>query len=112
VVPSAHVLEVVEACGRKGVRALIVISAGFKEIGPEGAKREADLRAAVKKHGMRLIGPNCLGILNTDPTCGSTPRSLPWSLPMGASRFRRRAGRSASRSSPTRASSTSASRSS
>jgi len=68
VIPAAHVLEAVEACGRKGVRALIVISAGFKEIGPEGAEREQELVAAVRRHGMRLVGPNCLGLLNTDPT--------------------------------------------
>jgi len=68
VIPAAHVLETVEACGRKGVRGLIVISAGFKEVGPEGAERERELLAAARRHGMRLVGPNCLGLLNTDPT--------------------------------------------
>ena len=67
VIPAAHVLETVEACGRKGVRGLIVISAGFKEVGPEGAERERELLAAARRHGMRLVGPNCLGLLNTDP---------------------------------------------
>jgi len=67
VIPAAHVLEAVEACGRKGVQALIVISAGFKEIGPEGAERERELLEAARRHGMRLVGPNCLGLLNTDP---------------------------------------------
>jgi acetyl coenzyme A synthetase (ADP forming)-like protein len=92
VVPSAHVLEVVEACGRKGVRALIVISAGFKEIGPEGAKREADLRAAVKKHGMRLIGPNCLGILNTDPNVRLNATFAPVEPPHGRVAFSSQSG--------------------
>ncbi|TMQ67383.1 MAG: acetate--CoA ligase family protein [Candidatus Eisenbacteria bacterium] len=67
VIPAAHVLEAVEACGRKGVQALIVISAGFREIGPEGAERERELLEAARRHGMRLVGPNCLGLLNTDP---------------------------------------------
>jgi acetate---CoA ligase (ADP-forming) len=67
VIPAAHVLEAVEACGRKGVQAIIVISAGFKEVGAEGAEREAELVAAARRHGMRLVGPNCLGLLNTDP---------------------------------------------
>jgi len=92
VVPSAHVLEVVEACGRKGVRALIVISAGFKEIGPEGAKREVDLRAAVKKHGMRLIGPNCLGILNTDPNVRLNATFAPVEPPHGRVAFSSQSG--------------------
>ena len=66
VIPASQVLEAVEACGRKGVQALVVISAGFKEIGPEGAEREQAIVAAARRHGMRLVGPNCLGLLNTD----------------------------------------------
>ncbi len=67
VIPSAGVLEAVEACGKKGVKAVVVISAGFKETGEEGAKREIALRDIVRRYKMRLVGPNCLGILNTDP---------------------------------------------
>jgi len=67
VIPAAQVLETVEACGRKGVQALVVISAGFKETGPDGAERERALVEAARRHGMRLVGPNCLGLLNTDP---------------------------------------------
>ncbi|HEY7477956.1 MAG TPA: acetate--CoA ligase family protein [Actinomycetota bacterium] len=66
-VPSAHVLEVADACGRKGVQALVVISAGFAEVGPEGAERQRELMSVCRSHGMRLIGPNCMGIANTDP---------------------------------------------
>ena len=66
VVPGAHVLDVLEACGRKGVRAAVVISAGFKETGPEGAQRERALKDCADRHGMRLIGLNCLGVLNTE----------------------------------------------
>ncbi len=66
-VPRERVLGVVEACGRKGVRGLVVITAGFKEVGPEGAALEAELRDRVRKHGMRMVGPNCMGIINTEP---------------------------------------------
>ncbi len=66
-VPAAHVCSVAEACGRKGVRALVVISAGFGETGPKGQERQDDLVAICRRYGMRLIGPNCMGIANTDP---------------------------------------------
>jgi acyl-CoA synthetase (NDP forming)/RimJ/RimL family protein N-acetyltransferase len=67
VVPAAQVAGVVEQCGHKGVKAVIVISAGFSEAGPEGiAHSEATLRAA-RRFGIRLLGPNCLGVINTDP---------------------------------------------
>lgn len=66
VVPAAHVLEVLEACGAKGARGAVVISAGFKETGAEGAARERALLECARRHGMRLIGPNCLGVLNTE----------------------------------------------
>ena len=66
-VPRARVLPVVQACGRKGVRGLVVITAGFREVGREGAALERKLEAAVKRHGMRMVGPNCMGVINTDP---------------------------------------------
>jgi len=68
VVPAARVAEVAEQCGRKGVRALVVISAGFAEVGEEGRARQAELLRICRAYGMRLIGPNCIGIINTDPT--------------------------------------------
>ncbi|HLT68942.1 MAG TPA: GNAT family N-acetyltransferase [Acidimicrobiales bacterium] len=67
VVPAAEVPGVVEECGQKGVRAVIVISAGFAESGPEGAALSAATLRACRRHGMRLLGPNCLGVINTDP---------------------------------------------
>ncbi|MBL8900969.1 MAG: acetate--CoA ligase family protein [Planctomycetes bacterium] len=67
VVPGPQVLEVVEGCGKKGVKALVVISAGFGETGPEGAAREKELVAIARRYGMRVIGPNCMGIIHTDP---------------------------------------------
>ena len=66
-VPASLVARVADECGRKDVRALVVISDGFKERGPEGARRESELRDITLGHGMRLVGPNCMGIINTDP---------------------------------------------
>ncbi|HEX76212.1 MAG TPA: GNAT family N-acetyltransferase [Dehalococcoidia bacterium] len=66
-VPAPIVAKVSHDCGRKGVRALIVISDGFKEIGPEGMARERELREISLGHGMRVLGPNCMGVINTDP---------------------------------------------
>jgi acyl-CoA synthetase (NDP forming) len=56
-----------EDCGRKGVKALIVISAGFGETGEIGGALQAKLLATVRGFGMRMVGPNCLGVLTTDP---------------------------------------------
>ena len=66
VVPAEGVADVARACGRKGVRGLVVISAGFGEVGGEGSARQAELLDICRAHGMRLIGPNCMGIVNTD----------------------------------------------
>jgi acetyltransferase len=67
VVPRAQVLGLVRECGRKGVKGLIVITAGFKEVGKEGAALEARLKDEVRRYGMRMVGPNCMGIVNTEP---------------------------------------------
>ncbi|MGD8496171.1 MAG: GNAT family N-acetyltransferase [Gemmatimonadales bacterium] len=67
VVPAELVLDVARACGRKGVRALVVISAGFGETGEQGRERQRELMQICRSTGMRLIGPNCMGILNTHP---------------------------------------------
>jgi acetate---CoA ligase (ADP-forming) len=67
VVPAAKVESVVDDCLAKGVKALVVISAGFSETGEEGRAREAVLVEKIRASGVRMIGPNCMGILNTDP---------------------------------------------
>ncbi len=67
VVPSSHVLGVVDQCGRKRVKGIVVISDGFKETGHEGAAMEKALRETAFGYGMRIIGPNCMGFINTDP---------------------------------------------
>ncbi len=67
VVPAAAVPSVTEECGKKGVKGLIVISAGFKEIGQDGAALERQVASLAQKYSMRMVGPNCLGTINTDP---------------------------------------------
>jgi acetyl coenzyme A synthetase (ADP forming)-like protein len=67
VVPAPFVLEAAEQCGRKGVRALVVISSGFSEVGGDGIERQHRLVEICRENGMRLIGPNCMGIVNTAP---------------------------------------------
>jgi acyl-CoA synthetase (NDP forming)/GNAT superfamily N-acetyltransferase len=66
-VPAAAVVETARQCAEKGVRALVVLSAGFGESGAEGAKRQRELVQVCRQSGMRLVGPNCMGVLNTDP---------------------------------------------
>ena len=66
-VPAAHVISVARQCGSKGVRGLVVISSGFAETGEEGASLQHDLVEVCRASGMRLIGPNCMGVVNTDP---------------------------------------------
>jgi 4-hydroxybutyryl-CoA synthetase (ADP-forming) len=58
---------VLEECGKKGIKGAIVITAGFKEVGEEGAKLEQKLAAISKQYGIRVIGPNCLGVMNLAP---------------------------------------------
>ncbi len=67
VVPAAAILDVVADAAAAGVKAMVLISAGFKETGAAGAQLEVKLRDAVRAAGIPLIGPNCLGIINTDP---------------------------------------------
>ncbi|MBW2254524.1 MAG: acetate--CoA ligase family protein [Deltaproteobacteria bacterium] len=70
VVPKPGVLEVVRQCAKKGVKGLVVISAGFKEVDEEGRALEAQITEIVRQHGMRMVGPNCMGVVNTDPAIG------------------------------------------
>ncbi|TRO53970.1 hypothetical protein E2P71_05200 [Candidatus Bathyarchaeota archaeon] len=64
VVPAAHVLQVVKECVEKKVKGAIIISSGFKDIGSDGAKMEADILKAAREGGLRIIGPNCQGVSN------------------------------------------------
>ncbi|MFW9912738.1 MAG: CoA-binding protein, partial [Candidatus Thorarchaeota archaeon] len=65
VVPAKFVLPVMVECGEKGVTALVIITAGFKEIGHEGQEAEKKIVEIAEKYGMIVQGPNCLGIVNT-----------------------------------------------
>ncbi len=66
VVNAKFVLQAIDDCNKKGVKGLCIITAGFKETGKEGAALEKQLLDKVKEYGMRCVGPNCLGVLNTN----------------------------------------------
>ena len=66
-VSAAGVAAVATECGAAGVRALVVLSPGFADAGPEGARRQRELLAICRETGMRLVGPDCLGVLNAAP---------------------------------------------
>jgi acetyltransferase len=72
VVPAPAVLSVVEECGGKGISTAIVISAGFKEAGPEGIERERQLADLARRLNLRIIGPNCLGVMSTSNGLNAT----------------------------------------
>lgn len=63
-VPAAAVLEVLEQCARKGVRAVVIFSAGSGEVGAQGEAEQEKIRKLSRESGMRVLGPNCLGIMN------------------------------------------------
>ncbi|MDD3807115.1 MAG: acetate--CoA ligase family protein, partial [Candidatus Marinimicrobia bacterium] len=66
VFPSSVTHLALEQCGQKGIKGIIIISAGFKEVGGEGIEREKRVKEIADKYGMSIIGPNCLGVINTD----------------------------------------------
>lgn len=85
-VPAPYVMDVAKACAEKGVKGLCVITAGFREIGGAGSDREKELAALCRKSGMRMIGPNCMGLLNTDPAVrmdATFARTFPRAGPIG-----------------------------
>ncbi len=68
IIPKEGVKGVVQQCGEKGVKGLVIITAGFSETGPEGKAREMEVLKVVRDHHMRMVGPNCFGVVNTDPS--------------------------------------------
>src|SRR5581483_10281376 len=66
-VPAPLVARVARECGEKRVRGLVVISSGFGEVGGEGPARQQELIDICRAYGMRIVGPNCMGIVNTHP---------------------------------------------
>lgn len=67
ITPAPTVPAVLDECGARGVRGVVVISGGFREVGEEGRRREDEVRARVARWGFALMGPNCLGVVNTAP---------------------------------------------
>jgi acyl-CoA synthetase (NDP forming) len=80
-VPASAVEDAVEDCIRAGVAGIVLITAGFGETGEEGRRRETALRDRVRRAGIRMIGPNCLGIVSTDPAVRLNASFAP-SMPM------------------------------
>ncbi len=77
-VPARHTAKVAEECGQAGVKGLIVITAGFKEVGKEGLEQEQELVSICKRYGMRMLGPNCVGLMDTHtPVNASFARGFP-----------------------------------
>jgi acetyl coenzyme A synthetase (ADP forming)-like protein len=92
VVPKQHVCGAAEACGRKGVKGLVVISAGFAEVGGSGVERQKRLMEIVRQYGMRLVGPNCMGVLNTAPDVSMNATFAPTMPPSGPVSFMSQSG--------------------
>ena len=68
IIPSKFVPQIIEDCGKKGIKAVIINSAGFSEMGEEGMALQNAFLAKAKEYGVRIFGPNCQGIINTDPS--------------------------------------------
>src|SRR5688572_8115593 len=92
VVPAAHVVGAARECATKGVLGLVVISAGFAEAGAEGTKRQRELVSVCRDAGMRLVGPNCLGVINTDPAVRLNATFAPSYPPAGRIGFLSQSG--------------------
>ena len=82
-VPADGVLEVVHQCAEAQVRAVLVVSGGFAESGPEGEQRQDELRREARRAGIRVIGPNSFGIINTDPSIRLNATLAPHVPPAG-----------------------------
>jgi len=86
-VPAKKVQEVAENAIHAGAKGLVVMSAGFAEAGPEGIQRQQSLVKLVRAHGVRLIGPSCLGLMNTDPAVRLNASLAPRLAPKGSAGF-------------------------
>jgi acetate---CoA ligase (ADP-forming) len=92
VVPAAAVLDVARECAMKGVRGLLVISSGFAEIGHDGVERQRELVELARRYGMRIIGPNCMGIMNLDPNVHLNATFAPFAPSHGRIAFSSQSG--------------------
>ena len=91
-VPKEHVLAVARDCAEAGVKGLVVISAGFREVGGEGVERERALLEVVRAAGMRMVGPNCMGVLNTRADVAMNATFAPSMPPPGPVAFMSQSG--------------------
>ncbi len=91
-VPKRHVIRVAQECADAGVKGLVVISAGFREVDREGAELEAQLVNIVRSNGMRMVGPNCMGVLNTDAAVSMNATFAPVMPPAGGFAFMSQSG--------------------
>ena len=92
VVPKHLVLGIAAECADAGVRGLVVITAGFRETGAEGAQRERELAELVRSRGMRMVGPNCLGVINADPAVSLNATFAPVMPPFGSAALMSQSG--------------------
>jgi len=91
-VPKEHVIQVARECVEAGVKGLVVISAGFKEVGGEGVERERQLLEVVRGAGIRMVGPNCMGVINTEPGVAMNATFAPSMPPVGPVAFMSQSG--------------------
>ena len=92
VVPAAAVLDVAHECAEKEVRGLLVISSGFAEVGPTGVELQRELVDLSRRYGMRIVGPNCMGIMNLDPNVRLNATFAPFAPPHGRIAFSSQSG--------------------
>ncbi|MDR7544674.1 MAG: acetate--CoA ligase family protein [Armatimonadota bacterium] len=81
IVPAPATPDALEACGRRGIRAAMVLAGGFREVGPDGARLEAECVRIARDHQMRLLGPNCVGVIDTHLPLNATFLSPPGPIP-------------------------------
>ncbi len=92
IVPKELVTRVVRECVETGVKGLVVITAGFREVGGEGVELERDLLALVRENGLRMVGPNCMGVMNTSPGVSMNATFAPAMPPHGRIAFMSQSG--------------------
>jgi acetyltransferase len=92
VVPGRFVLDTARDCAQKGVRGLVVITAGFREVGGAGAAAEKELLALIREYGMRMVGPNCMGVLNSSESVSMNGTFSPVLPPHGNIAFASQSG--------------------
>ena len=92
IVPKEAALDAVRECGEKGVKGLVVITAGFREVGGEGIELEKELVETIQRYGMRMVGPNCMGVLNTSSSVSMNGTFAPYMPPAGPIAFMSQSG--------------------